>query len=403
MKQLGRRSLALSGIAILLLATVAATVHERSRLSALAFIVRMAKQEGVLANIARRIGGKVERDGIVAIETRHGPVPTRLYRPATPPRRTTLLVPGVHMDGIDEERLVGLATELAASGLQVLTVAPPALTRYRVSPDSVDELEDVALWAAEQPNLASDGKVGITAFSFSGGLTLVAAGRPTVRDRIAFAFSFGGYASLPRVLRYLCGDNGDPSPTLEHLRTVTGGQHIHVPRPHDYGAVVTLLNLADRIVPAGQAPALQEAITEFLRASSIDRLDPVRAQALFVHARQLGEEMPEPSRTLMKQVSDRDVDGLGAALRPILPHLELPAALSPDLSPAPAATVFLLHGADDSVVPASEMVWLVKHLNGKTGVRAFASRLVTHAEVNRGAALSELWALADFWRDLMSR
>jgi pimeloyl-ACP methyl ester carboxylesterase len=310
----------------------------------------------------------------------------------------------VHMDGIEEERLVGLATELAAADLQVLTVAPPDLTRYRVTPKTVDELEDVAAWAASQPALAPDGKIGITAFSFSGALALVTAGRPGIRDRVAFAFSFGGYADLPRVLRYLCGDPSDqlPSP-VEAKALVTGGEFIHIPKPHDYGGVVALLNLGDHIVPAAQFPPLQEAITEFLRASSIDRLAPVRAQAVFAHARQLGEGMPEPSRTLMGYVSDRNVDKLGEALRPILAGLELPPDLSPARSPTPTAPVFLLHGADDSVVPASEMVWLARGLRGKTTVRAFASRLITHAEVNRGAALSEIWQLSDFWRDLMAR
>lgn len=308
------------------------------------------------------------------------------------------------MDGIDEERLVGLATELAGAGLQVLTVAPPDLTRYRVTTTTVDALEDVVAWAARQPGLAPDGKVGITAFSFSGALALVAAGRPAIHDRIAFAFSFGGYADLPRVLRYLCGDARDPLPSAdERSALVTLGEHIHVPPPHDYGAVVAMLNLADRLVPAAQVPGLQEAITEFLRASSIDRLDSSRAQGVFARARALGQAMSEPSRTLLDHVNARRVDKLGEALLPILSGLDLPAELSPDRSSAPSAPVFLLHGADDSVVPASEMVWLAKYLQGKTRVRTFASRLITHAEVNRRAALSEIWQLSDFWRDLMSR
>jgi pimeloyl-ACP methyl ester carboxylesterase len=288
--------------------------------------------------------------------------------------------------------------------LQVLAVAPPDLTQYRVTPKTVDELEDVAAWAAGQPSLAPDGKIGITAFSFSGALALVAAGRPAVRDRIAFALSFGGYADLPRVLRYLCGDSSDPLPSpAEAQALVSGGKFIHIPRPHDYGGVVALLNLGDRLVPPSQVQPLQEAITEFLRASSIDRLDAERAKTLFALAKQLGEKMAEPSRTLMKYVSDRNVDKVGEALRPILSGLELPAALSPDRSPAPTAPVFLLHGANDSVVPASEMVWLVRELQAKTRVRAFASRLITHAEVNRGAALSEAWQLSGFWSDLMAR
>ncbi len=388
----------------MLAAGAAAFWYLLPRLSALALIVRVAKPEGAAAKLAGLATSEVRRGEVVSATTRHGMVPTRLYSPNRDARRTTLLVPGVHMDGIEEARLVGLATALAGAGLQVLTVAPPDLTRYRVTTASVDELEDVAAWAASQPHLAPDGKVGIIAFSFSGALALVAAGRPAIRDRIALAVSFGGYADLPRVLRYLCGDPSDPLPSADEMAAlVTGGEHIHVPKPHDYGAVVTLLNLADRLVPAMQVPGLERAITEFLRGSSIDRVDPARAREVFAHARALGEAMPEPSRTLMSYVSARQVDKLGQALRPGLSSQDLPTELSPARTPAPSAPVFLLHGADDSVVPASEMVWLAKHLRGKTEVRTFASRLITHAEINRKAALSEVWQLSDFWRDLMAR
>jgi dienelactone hydrolase len=341
---------------------------------------------------------------VVTVSTRHGPVPARSYRPGGAVRRTTLLVPGVHKDGLHEERLVGLARELAATGMQVLVVAPPDLTRYRVTTDSVDELEDIIAWASRQPELAADGKVGIIAFSFSGGMALVAAGRPKVRDQVAFAFSFGGHGDLPRVLRYLCGVSPDPLPSPSDAGALAyGGEHIHVPKPHDYGAVVTLLNLADQAVPSTQVEALQDAITRFLRASSLERLNPREAAAQFAQARALGQDMPEPSRTLMRYVSDRNVSKLGEVMLPLLTDVDLPAALSPERSPAPSAPVFLLHGADDSVVPASEMLSLARKLGTATKVRAFASRLITHAETGRRAALAEMWTLSSFWQDLLSR
>lgn len=374
------------------------------RLSALALVVRAARARGVLAHAAGAMAIPARRERVRAVDTRHGPVSTQLYRPSRGGRRTVLLVPGLHMDGLEEERLVTLATDLAQTGLQVLAVAPPDLMRYRVTPRSVDELEDVAAWAAAQPDLAPDGKVGIAGVSFAGALALVAAGRSDVREHVAFVLSVGGYADLPRVLRYLCGAGGDPPPSREDARDlVSGGAAIRVPKPHDYGAVVALLNLGDKVVPAAQVPALQDAITAFLRASSVDRIDPERGREAFAQARRLGEQLPEPSRALMKDVSDRDVGALGLALRPSLADLELPAALSPDRSPPPTAPVFLLHGADDSVVPASELVWLARALHGKTRVRALASRLITHAEINRGAALFEMWQLAGFFCDLMGR
>jgi dienelactone hydrolase len=378
------------------------TWHFLPRLTAMAFIIRVAKQEGVLGRLAKLAARKIQEGPIVAMPSRHGPVETRLYRPLRPARRTTILVPGVHMDGIHEERLVRLARELAASGLQVLTVAPPDLTRYRVTTRSTDELEDAIAWAAGQPELAPDGRVGITAFSFSGGLALVAAGRPAVRERVAFAFSFGGHADLLRVLRYLCDGSTDPV-DAQARGLATGGEHIHIPKPHDYGAVVALLNLADRVVPAEQVAGLESGITLFLQASSIDRLDPAKAAEVFARARQLGEALPEPARTLMGYVNQRDVGKLGQAITPLLADLDLPAGLSPERSPPATAPVFLLHGADDSVVPASEMLALVRKLQTTTRVRAFASRLITHAEANRGAALAEMWGLSAFWQDLLSR
>jgi len=204
------------------------------------------------------------------------------------------------------------------------------------------------------------------------------------------------------VLRYLC--DGSTLPVDAQARgLVTGGQYINIPRPHDYGAVVALLNLAARVVPAEQVSGLESAVTLFLHASSIDRLDPAQAALVFASATERGEALPEPARTLMGYVNQRDVGKLGQTLAPLIADLNLPAGLSPERSPPATAPVFLLHGADDSVVPASEMLSLARNLGQTTRVHAFASRLVTHAEVNRGVALSEIWSLSTFWQELLSQ
>ena len=371
-------------------------------LSALGLIVRVAKHDGVLARLARIAAKPVEREPVRTIPTRHGPMEAQLYRPPGPTRRTTILVPGIHMDGVREERLVGLAYELAATGLRVLTVGPTDLMHYRLSPSSTDQLEDAIAWAAAQPELSPDGRVDIMAFSFSGGLAVVAAGRESVRHHVAAVLSFGGHADLASVLSYLCEGASAPIPP-DAAQLATGGDHIHIPKPHDYGAVVALLNLAPRMVPAEQVASFQEAVTTFLRASSIDRLDQAAALLVFAQARRMGQALSEPSRTLMGYVSDRDVARLGRAISPMLPTVELPAALSPARSPLPTAPVFLLHGADDSVVPATEMLDLARLLKGKTEVRALASELITHAETTKATALTEMGRLAGFWRDLLRR
>jgi hypothetical protein len=109
---------------------------------------------------------------------------------------------------------------------------------------------------------------------------------------------------------------------------------------------------------------------------------------------------------LLTHVNDRAVDKLGPILTPIVESLanrSEHAALSPERAAAPAAPVYLLHGAEDNVIPSVETVLLTNYLRDKTDVHAVLSGLITHAEVDRSAAAIEVWRLVGFWRSLMSR
>ena len=54
------------------------------------------------------------------------------------------------------------------------------------------------------------------------------------------------------------------------------------------------------------------------------------------------------------------------------------------------------------MIPSVETVLLTNYLRGKTEVHAVLSGLITHAEVDKGAAAIEVWRLIGFWRALMS-
>ncbi|MGD9906171.1 MAG: hypothetical protein AB7U83_22080 [Vicinamibacterales bacterium] len=373
-------------------------------LDAAAFIVRAADlTDGAPGRLAAWRARPVARRDLSPIATRHGAVPARLYSPASF-SRAVLLVPGVHMDGIDETRLVGMAEDLAATGYAVVTVAPPDLRQFRITPANTDVLEDAASWMAGQPDLAPDGKVGMVGISFSGGLSTVAAGRPGLRDHVAFVLSFGGHGDLIRVMRYLTSGkapSADPGPAAGDI---TGAEHVAVHPPHDYGVSVVLLTFADRVVPADQVQPLRDGILIFLKASSLTLVDQTLAEAEFARARAYAADLPEPARTLMTHVNQRAVDRLGPLLYPIVDGLDdHPAnpSLSPERATPPAAPVFLLHGADDTVIPTVETVLLARYLHGKTSVRALLSGLITHAEVDRSAAARDVWQLTSFWRDVM--
>jgi dienelactone hydrolase len=395
-----RAALLVAAILLVVLAWIAVPYVD-----AAALVMRAAGMTGTAGAVAEWRARAVTREDTAPLTTRHGPVPARLFRPAGASRRTVVLVPGVHRDGIDESRLVGLAEDLAGAGYTVLTVAPPDLRRFRITAANTDVIEDAARWAAAQPALAPDGRVGIIGISFSGGLSIVAAGREALRDHVAFVVSFGGHGDLPRVMRYLCSGNAPAQPDLSTARHyVIGADEVRIRPPHDYGVAVVLLGLADRVVPADQVAALRAGVDLFLRGSSLTIVDMAQAEQAFAEARAHAATLPEPSRTLMGYVNDRAVDKLGPVLMPAVDAVTNAAentALSPDRATPPAAPVFLLHGADDNVIPSVETVLLAGYLHDRTPVHALLSGLISHAEVDRAPTASEVWRLVRFWRALM--
>jgi dienelactone hydrolase len=374
-------------------------------LDALGFIIRAADIPGTPATLANGRSYNFAREPKTTIPTRSGDIPARLYKPEGRFRRTVLLMPGVHRDGIDESRLVGLAEDLAATGYNVMTVAAPDLQKFKVTPEVTDVIEDAIRWTSEQPQFRTDGKIGVLGISFTGGLSLVAAGRASVRDRVAFVMSFGGHGDLSRAMHYLT--SGEVLGNLEQAKrssAVLGAEHVGVHKPHDYGLAVVLLNLADRVVPPDQVAALSKGIDGFLLASSLAVTDPPRSVPVFEEMKKYQETLPEPSRTYMQYVNDRAVDKLGPILLPVADALKdhpgMPA-LSPERATPPSAPIFLLHGVDDSVIPSVETVLLAEHLKGKADVTGLLSGLITHAEVNRTPGAIEVWRLASFWRQIM--
>lgn len=351
-----------------------------------AFVIQAAGISGPAGTVASWTLDAV-RVSEAVLPWRGGELRGRIYAPADPDGPPALLVPGVHAGGIDEPRLIEFAKDVAAMGRVVVTAQLDDLAQYRITPRTTDMIEDAAAWLSKDSGLAPDGRIGLMGISFAGGLSVVAAGRPSIRDRVAFVLSFGGHGDLPRTLRYLCtGIRPDGSSFP----------------PHDYGVAIILLGVAPAVVPAGQVEPLQEAILAFLHASHVDMVDKSQAQIEFARARTLAASLDEPARGLMAKVNARDVKGLGPILLPHTTKLGAAPALSPARSPAPAAAVYLLHGTEDNVIPASESVLLAERLRaGGSEVWQLATPLITHAEVDRSAAARAFWDLTRFWANLL--
>jgi dienelactone hydrolase len=389
-----RREIVAGSVIALLLAGIAARPYARG----LSLIVRAANLHGLVRRAADLVT-VAETERLVRVPVAHSAwIRGRVYTPSRESRQTVLLVSGLHPAGIDEPRLMALARELAETNVTVVTPEIAELRQFDITAALTDRIEEAALWLATQSGLAPSGRIGLMGISFSGGLSIVAAGRPSLRDHVSYVLSLGGHDSLPRVLRYLC--TGIDVASTE----TTAAPRMTAPSsPHDYGVAIVLLGVADRLVPADQTAALRAGVRRFLAASALDQVDKAQAEREFAAVRLLAEDMPEPSKTLLGYVNSRDVAHLGPRLLPYIDFYGDAAPLSPSRSPKPSAPVFLLHGEQDNVIPAVESEYLAEDLRGQTSVRLLVTDLISHADVDQPARIGAVLNLGLFWADLLNR
>jgi dienelactone hydrolase len=322
----------------------------------------------------------------LTVPTRHGSVAARRYEPDGGSDQGILVFPGVHAGGVDEPRLSTFARRLASTGVRVVTVPLPDLREFRVTPRSTDMIEDAAVWMTADRSLAPTGRISLGGISFAGGLSLVAAGRPSLAGKLDLVVSIGGHGDLPRVLTYVC------SGRLPDGRA-----------PHDYGVAVIFLTAAHLVVPAPQVEPVRRAVLHYLRSASFSGSDQAAAARELDAAKTLRDSLPEPGRTYAGWTIDRNVAALGAVLLPWVEAIGSDPALSPDRSPPSQAPVFLLHGADDNVIPTDETRLVAGRLaaQGRVRVRSLVTPLLSHADITPDAPASDVWKLIAFWREVL--
>lgn len=359
-------------MAITILAAAAALLLN-SYLQASLLILDAANLRGLAGQFPGWLGHQV-RTRDVEVPTRYGNIQGRLYIPSGSPKAAVIVVHGLHAAGIAEERLGPFARKVAARGMLVLTPEMEDLRHYRITPKTTDQIEDSVRWLSEEKRFVKSNRVGLVGISFSGGLSIVAAGRASIRDRVSFVLSLGGHGDLDRTGKYLCTGQ------------LPGGRGYW--KPHDYAVGVLLLNLSDRLVPLSQSGQLAEGITAFLQEDD-------------QRGRKMIEELPEPASQILRWVDQRDLAKVGPLMLSQLPYFAADPSLSPERSGPPAAPVFLLHGQGDRLIPSCETESLAKYLHGKTEVHWLITPLISHVELEQPPKLRDIWNLLSLWEKIM--
>lgn len=298
-------------------------------------------------------------------------VPARLYIPkgvSNPPG--VVLVHGVHHRGIEEPRLERFARAVAGSGVVVMTPAVEELSDYKVAPRSIG-----TVGAAIQALRARLGveRVGVMGMSFGGGISLLTAADARFADLVSFVVAVGAHDDLGRVSRFFVDDE-IPEPNGDTKK-------LHA---HGYGVMVLVYSHVEDFFPAQDVPAARDALRLWLWEKRDD-------------ARKAAEPLSPESRAKIERLFGDGVASLRAELlSEIGRHTEEMAKVSPHGRLGTIkANVYLLHGEGDTVIPATETLWLAQDVPAARLRTTLVSPAIEHVELKSPTA-ADKWALVHF-------
>jgi pimeloyl-ACP methyl ester carboxylesterase len=259
-----------------------------------------------------------------------------VYRPAgATPTRAVVLVPGISELGCYHPRLTALSRYLAANGFLVVTPDIKLLRMFRMSPGTVDL---ISFWFRQVPTLDSGSRVrvvGLSGISFSATLAILAAARQEVRDHVSFVFGIGAYDDPVRCSQaWFAAGPVTMSPGYYPTRY--------------YARWIVMLGALDLVSDKEERDFLERALTDLLSLKPA----PPPPQDL--------SQASQRWYRLALMPEDQSDDGLA---RTIESHLK--STLYKAISPEPAAAsircpVFLVHGAQDDLIPPEESLSLAR-------------------------------------------
>jgi pimeloyl-ACP methyl ester carboxylesterase len=313
-----------------------------------------------------------EEDGLAL--TPHGPLRYRMYAPQDVQNPGgVVLLHGVHHLGIEDPRMWNLARALAGAGVLVMTPELQDLADYRVTARTIDVIGDSAVVLSARMRR----KVGVLGLSFAGGLSLLAASRPEFQNSIAFVVAIGSHDDMGRVARFFAAN------------VIAKPDGIESPfQAHEYGALVLAYSHLEDFFSPQDVPIAREALRKWLW----EQPDAMKTAAALSPAGQKELDLLLHHRDQMR----------GPLLGEITLHKDEMDAVSPHGHLAQLhTTVFLLHGAGDTIIPASETLWLAKDVPPADLRSALVSPALVHVDMGDKVTWQQQWQLVDFMAQVL--
>jgi pimeloyl-ACP methyl ester carboxylesterase len=311
-------------------------------------------------------------------QTPHGPLRFRLYLPQGASRAGgVVLLHGIHRAGIEESRLVNFARTMAGAGIEVLTPELQDLADYHVTSRTVDVIGDSAVLLSGKMGLP---KVGIIGLSFAGGLALLAANKPDYAEKVGFVVAVGAHDDMNRVARFFAANMVEkPDGSAMAFQA------------HEYGVLVLAYSHIEDFFSPRDAPVAREALRQWLWEEASNAMQT--AQGLSPAGRQEFDRILH-HRDLLQSALFQEIERHSGEMQAVSPHHQVGALHVP---------VYLLHGSSDSVIPASETLWLAKDVPPDQLKRVLVSPAMNmiHVDGQHAVRTGEKWDLVDFMAQVL--
>jgi dienelactone hydrolase len=310
------------------------------------------------------------------VPTSAGLVRARLYIPQGVAHAPGIVVVhGVHHLGIDEPRLVAFARSLSASGLRVLTPELAALADYRVESGTIAIIGD----SARDLSTSLGEKVGVLGISFGGGLSLLAAADPQFAPYIRYVVSIGAHDDLERVLQFFITNQiARPDGATEHMQA------------HEYGPLIVIYSHVEDFFPPADVNTAREAL-KLLLWEKVDE------------SRKVAEQLSPASQQKMQLLYNHHIDALASKISAsIASHQSEISAVSPHGHlQSLHVPVLLLHGAEDNVIPPTELLWLEKDIPAGDLKAALISPALSHVSMESKPTTIDNLRLVHFMAEML--
>lgn len=306
---------------------------------------------------------------IVPIQTDRGEIDGHWYTPSGRMHGSWILGPGLTYRGVHDPRFIRFAEILAAGGNGVFAPDVPDFCGMQVTPRSITDFQHAfdTLW--DLPGRAP-GRPAVWSVSTSSVMALHLAGHPDYVDKVAGLVTWGGYGEWRGTVRF-CLTGKDQ-----------GVQTVPPDRDHQ---PVTYINLLEHIAGAPEdREAMLEGLRAYVRATWYHDHTTAECDAI---AHELADGLPEEQRPLFLTAC-----GVGgeASWQPALDALEgNPAAFvhldAVDTLDQIQCPVWVVHAADDPVVPASQRFAIAEGLTNAASVQVHLTGLYGHTGADTSA------------------